>query len=140
MGSENNTWINIRKGLITIKPRPHFQRFEDKLTGGIPDVMYCYLGLNGWIELKQADEFPKRANTPVRLKFRNDQYNWIHLHQKAGGRACLLAQIGREYFMFCRLEFLRRVCHEEFTQTDFRKYARIYSSGKEAVYAILGVR
>lgn len=79
------------------------ERVENRCNKGTPDDFYAlrWRGqrLAGWLELKQLDAWPAREDTPVRLKIRKEQLIWAEdwvplcpVH--------LLAQVGREYFLF----------------------------------------
>ena len=132
MGSETSTWSNIKKRLDRIKGC-HYQRYEDSLSNGIPDVMICYLGFVLFVELKQLDAFPAKAKTPVRLKFRRDQYNWLYFHKKAGGLGYLVFQIGREYFCVDDVRYMNELCNETWTQQDIRDHCISYKNAGELI-------
>lgn len=57
----------------------HFQRIETGLTGGgVPDVNYCFDGVEGWIENKKTDGW--------KVTIRPDQCGWISRRVRMGGR------------------------------------------------------
>lgn len=100
--SEASFWRSCKKELDRRKnagDKIHYQRFEDSMTGGIPDLNICFGGVETWVELK-AVEWPKRPTTPVRLGLRTDQSLWLNGRQRNGGRALVLAKVGRHVFIF----------------------------------------
>lgn len=64
---------------------------------GTPDVNYA----DGWIELKQLDTWPVRADTPVRIEHLTAQQRIFLLRRcKEGGAAWLLLQVGGNFLLF----------------------------------------
>jgi len=102
MATEKALWDTLRKGM---QGRWVAQRFEDKLSYGIPDVGFVLKegGPYGFIELKRIRAFPKRGATPVRIPHTNHwkiQQAWI---ERVGGltnAVFLLLQVDRDYFLF----------------------------------------
>lgn len=80
------------------------QSHEDRFSIGVPDLSYGAEGVNGWIELKQLKDWPKREATKVPLKsaahFSVEQVNWLLKRGKKGGNCYLLVKVGQEYFLF----------------------------------------
>lgn len=70
---------------------------ENSAYPGTPDVAY----IGGWIELKEADEWPKKPQTPLRLShFTRHQRAWIRRHVEKGGTAFVLLKVGKsEWFL-----------------------------------------
>lgn len=69
---------------------------ENPAHPGTPDVN-CTLG---WIELKQHDKWPVRAETPLRVPhFTQQQRVWLKRRWKAGGGAWLLIQVGQDWLL-----------------------------------------
>jgi len=59
---------------------------------GTPDVYY----INGWIELKEADAWPVREDTPLRIPhFKPHQRAWAIRHIHKGGVCSLLLKVGK---------------------------------------------
>ena len=90
--SEKNDYqtflANIRR------PGDRIDRIENMTGDGIPDVNYCFDGVEGWIEFKSPIE-PKRESTPLfgsNHRMRQSQMNW-HLRQRQAG--------GISYIMIC---------------------------------------
>jgi hypothetical protein len=67
--------------LAVLNRHGHGCRVESpEVSAGIPDLSYCVLGAEGFLELKEG-------NKP---KLRPDQYRWIKKRVKAGGRVAIL--------------------------------------------------
>jgi hypothetical protein len=81
----------------------HWHRVENLLDRGTPDVDWACWGAEGWIELKELPEWPKRASTNVRIPhFSDDQRYWLNSRSEARGRVHLLLRIARPrtYLLF----------------------------------------
>lgn len=74
-----------------------YQRHEDILSPGIPDISYALDGVDGWIELKYRAAWPKRA----KLKLLDPAQAIWHMQrgQAGNGNVYTLAQIGREHYL-----------------------------------------
>lgn len=85
-------------------PGGHWQRIEDGLQAGIPDINFIVPGAcrEVWVEAKQLDEnkIPKRDTTTIKLGLKVEQRLWLEQRQRAGGRVLVVAKIGREWFVF----------------------------------------
>jgi hypothetical protein len=75
-------------------------RIESKTEAGISDVLYCIQGHTGWLELKELEDWPKRASTPVRIHhLMLEQVTFLESWQASGGKAHLLLQVNRNYLL-----------------------------------------
>lgn len=128
MGRESNTWSSNLKPHLDRAEGVFYQRIEDALAVGIPDVFLGVHGAGAWYELKYLRAFPKRDRTPVRLDYRNNQFTWAMEWIRTGGQYGLITQVGREYFLHDRPEDLREIVDETFTQSEFRGTARIVAA------------
>lgn len=88
--SEKNMWHRMRS---TIAKSGHWQRIEDGLSMGVPDVNYCIRGVEGWIELKEIADWPVRDKTPVSFRWEREQRFWAKKRGKAGGNVWLLLYV-----------------------------------------------
>lgn len=98
--TETTFWSVIQPKLA---PYGYLERFEPGIGGrkGVADVNYILLKVEGWVELKFLPEWPKKAVTPVTFPhFEYEQVRWHEARHAAGGRAGVLAQVGREYLFF----------------------------------------
>lgn len=70
---------------------------ENSAYPGTPDVAY----IGGWVELKEADEWPKKPDTPLRMNhFTRHQRAWIRRHAEKGGTVFVLLKVGKsEWFL-----------------------------------------
>lgn len=64
---------------------------------GTPDINY----VEGWIENKTLSRWPARETTAVRVPlFKPQQRIWLLRRCKAGGRAFLMLNVGRDWLLF----------------------------------------
>lgn len=80
----------------------HWQRIEDTLSVGVPDINVCWEGIEFWIEAKfmEVDSLPKRESTPVRIGLSAEQCLWLRDRKIAGGRVLVVFKCGRDWFVF----------------------------------------
>lgn len=93
--TEAGTWTNI------LKPRLQEMifdpvRVENVVGEGTPDVNYS----RGWLETKEVPDWPKRAHTPLKVKFRRGQSAWLMRRWAAGGLAFLFVRVERDMLLF----------------------------------------
>lgn len=91
---ESSMWSGtVRPALAGLDP----VRVENPAHPGTPDVNYK----EGWIELKFIAEWPKRANTIVRVPhFTPQQRSWLLRRSKAGGRVFMLMRVESDWLLF----------------------------------------
>jgi hypothetical protein len=83
-----------------MKNRWDVSRHEDNTGPGIPDVSYGLRNVNGWIELKVLDSWPKSDKTPVKIPHLTDwQKRWLARRGMHGGRTWLLVRIHKDYLL-----------------------------------------
>jgi hypothetical protein len=105
--AETAVWAALRKHL---RPKGHIIRIENSTERGTPDVNYCLDGVEGWIELKEIDAWPVRANTCVRLDhYTNYQRIWHQLRSYANGRIHVLIHVpaARQWLMLRGLDAVK---------------------------------
>ena len=92
--SEARLWKYVREGMNL-----HWeaQRIEDKLSSGVPDVMYS-IKHHGWIELKYLPKITKGVLSIHHLTA--EQRNWIERHGRRTGKVFLLLQVTTHYLLF----------------------------------------
>jgi hypothetical protein len=87
---ENNAYQRLRDRVTNGRDR--FQRVENGIGAGMPDVNYCLLGgFEGWIEIK-APHIPARRTTALFSgdhKLMQEQANFFLSQRNAGGLAFL---------------------------------------------------
>lgn len=70
---------------------------ENPAQPGTPDVNY----VEGWIELKKLNNWPKGADTIVKVDhFTPQQRAWLKFRRLKHGRAFLLLQVKNEWLLF----------------------------------------
>ena len=100
MGSETSLWACFKKNM---RDTGEFDRHEDKLNLGVPDVSYVMTGgvSTGWIELKHVHKPPVRPDTLFSIKhFTKEQKAWLMRRGSAGDNCWLLLQVDRGYYLF----------------------------------------
>lgn len=92
----------------------HVQRFEDKLSSGIPDTMATLLGVPAFLEGKFIKDLPARGKTLIRFGGKNEarlahQCNWGNAHRKAGGMSFWWVRVrdGGWYLFEDKFEWIR---------------------------------
>lgn len=116
------------KNNLSRVPGLHYERIENQVGIGTPDLNLCYQGAEAWVELKRLDAFPKRAATPVRINhFTVEQKLWLRRRGEAGGRAWLFVQVGQEYFLF---DWGEAQCVCSYTQAEWRENYRASWKGR----------
>jgi hypothetical protein len=111
MGAE----ANIRKKLCAEFVDLDFRPCENRVEKGTPDCHY----IDGWVELKQLDEWPARDTTIVRFhRYTNNQRIWLTRRWKKGGRSFLLLRVKTDWLMFAGADAwpLGMVCRRELEQ------------------------
>lgn len=99
MKPEQRLWLALRK---VLRGRGHFERVENMVGSGLPDVNYCIASVEGWIELKSVEAWPVRVTTPVQIDHYTDQQRRWALHRTmVGGRVFWLvrSESNSEYVM-----------------------------------------
>lgn len=98
MPSEASAWSTVREKLKA--HRAHVQRFEDKLSSGIPDANVCLNGVEFWLEGKFLADYPKRDGTLVKLGLRPEQRVWAKQRIAAGGTVLTWARVPDGWTLF----------------------------------------
>lgn len=91
--SERQLRSNVVKILAHLDAKP----VENPAWPGFPDVNY----IEGLIELKQVDSWPKRRGSPLKIgHFTQGQRIFIERRWRKGGNIYLLLQVGRCYLLY----------------------------------------
>jgi len=111
----------------------HWQRIEDGINRGIPDVNYCIRGVEGWIELKEIANWPRRVNTPVVFRWEKEQRFWARRRGKAGGLVWLLLAVkeSREWLLFWWEDVISNDFGRTLNTHEVRKLATGITTGSE---------
>jgi hypothetical protein len=98
MSRETGLWRYMLRGMSRDWDA---SRHEDMLGAGIPDVSYGIDGVQGWIELKVVEAWPKRPKTVVPFPgFTPWQKRWLKNRGRYGGGAWLFARVEKTYLLF----------------------------------------
>jgi hypothetical protein len=102
MGREASLWDLFR---TNIGPFADLERVENRVNEGTPDVNYCMNGGagEGWIELKDIEDWPARDATPVRIEHVTQvQRDWWQRRALAGGHIYVLLRVyaRRTYLLY----------------------------------------
>lgn len=123
---EANVYARLKERIL--RPTDRFERVENGLVTGMPDVNYCIAGEEGWVEIKAPAE-PVRAETalfgsghPVKI----EQINWLHKQHMAGGIAWLFIATERRLMLIAggTVAALERRVNELSAETLMRKHSR----------------
>lgn len=80
--------------MTKMKPFGHFDRIENMLGRGMPDVTYCLSGVEGFVENKWRLRWPAKPEDIVTLDhFTPQQRIWIQQRTNAGGRVFVFLEI-----------------------------------------------
>lgn len=101
--SESNATRTFRTNLLA--HGGHIQRFEDKMSPGIPDTNYGNLGVDAWLEGKHIKKLPERDATVIMFGRKGEprlahQYNWLTKRQSVGGLACWWIRTPNGWYLF----------------------------------------
>lgn len=108
------------------RPTDRWDRIENGLAAGTPDVNYCIMGAEGWIEVKAPTE-PKREDTPLFASNHPvsiEQINWFHRQAMADGVGWLLI-VTKERIMLLKGSTVASLGRKvnELTVAQLRKHA-----------------
>lgn len=126
--SEKNMWHRMKS---KFSHAGHWQRIEDGLSRGVPDVNYCIRGAEGWIELKQIGDWPKRKTTPVSFRWEKEQRFWARRRGKNGGLVWLLLYVKRtnEWLWFWWEDVAGNEVGRSLKVEEFRELASLITVG-----------
>lgn len=98
-----------------------WQRFEDKLSVGIPDVNAIANGVEWWLELKQMDAMPPRR---IDIGLRPEQKVWLQRSARVGRRVAVLVAIkGHGYYFLPPMSiWVKSIDVAYFLQLDKRHF------------------
>lgn len=97
MSSEKAFWVRIRPRLIEAARGGRWDRVENGVCVGMPDVNFCIEGCEGWIELKWARKLPGTRSGKGVFEYTGnhgltrEQENWATAQKQAGGHVVIIA-------------------------------------------------
>lgn len=102
MKPEQRLWTRLRPKL---KAYGHFERIENGVGAGAPDVDFCINGVEGKIELKYVAKYPARDSTGLLgwSGLRKEQKAWMTQRLSNGGRVFVLIGVGARNIYLLRI-------------------------------------
>ena len=99
-------WDPIKKELDRLGW--HYQRFEDKLSPGIPDLNICIPAMcricgsqEWWLELKWLASLPEKlGSTPVVVGLRKEQRLWLRAAARAGRNCAVVCRVAGMWWVW----------------------------------------
>lgn len=97
MSSEKAFWINVRPKLVDAARGGRWDRVENGVSAGMPDVNFCVEGCEGWIELKWARKLPGKRSSKGVFEYTGnhgltrEQENWAIAQKQSGGHVVIIA-------------------------------------------------
>lgn len=112
---------HIRRVLCKI-PRLLFERIENSVGCGTPDLTYSYRGHHGWIELKVGEVKPYKLEKRGRTLYvdrvlmptlRGVQMNWMRTRASlGGGNVFCIVQLNEKAYLFEGTEIRYILCKD----------------------------
>lgn len=96
MTDEVSLWTRMRVACIEAAGGGRWERVENGIVDGMPDVNFCVKGVEGWVELKVARELPgprteRKGVFTYNRGLSLSQVNWHLKQQSVGGRSFVFA-------------------------------------------------
>lgn len=109
MKPEARLWQSMKSKMVL--PADRFDRIENSMGSGYPDVNATIAAEDVWIELKAPRE-PKRASTPVMTSNGNhplldSQINWFIRQRQAGGIAFILVRTDKRICLLDGTKYMK---------------------------------
>lgn len=118
----------LRQQCLALGVRAHFERVENLVGDGTPDVNFAISGVAGTIENKYTDRHPVREATPVLGKgngLRRSQVIWSYQRLRAGGRVFVLIGSPKDAWLID----LRGMSPREMMDLDYASAPRLREIG-----------
>lgn len=134
MTSERGLWHTVKREL---GPYGRLKRIENRVDTGMPDVLYCFAGVTGFLELKEEESWPSRATTPVTVKcLTNEQVEWHKWWKSGGGKVHTLLQVSKDYLLLTP-DDTKRLYQKEFPKDALINAAIVFGSRRLPTRALL---
>lgn len=91
------TEVELWNALNRRLPEVHWQRIENTIGNGVPDVNGCFGGVDFWIELKVLEGVRKRS---FRRPLSGPQCAWLTKRWRAGGACFVMAAYNKEWHLW----------------------------------------
>lgn len=93
--TESKLWSHLSRSVHEADPTSDFTRHEDRLSVGVPDVSFCFLGgLSGWTELKCQHREPRAGRNWYIDNLTPEQVNWLEKRGESGASSSVLISFG----------------------------------------------
>lgn len=132
VGSEDSAWHTLRQKFVS--RGCHVQRFEDKLSLGIPDSNICFQGKEFWFEGKHLKAYPAREGTRVRVGLRPEQFIWLYTRKSLGARCYIWVREPKGWRLIDD-DFL--AVRDGIPLENWREFGRFYDTSEELVANLL---
>ena len=134
MAGERAFWKYLLNGMGR---RWSAQRHEDRYSIGVPDVSYgiklyypppkAPKKVNGWIELKVIESWPKRPGTIVKVPhYEIEQKIWLRERGETGGSCFFFLKVldTKEYLLFTHItaQSVGRLTREELENSAIKRW------------------
>jgi hypothetical protein len=103
-------------------------RHEDAVSSGTPDVSWAARQVNGWLELKVVDNWPKKNNEVVPAEIRPSQRVFLKKRSRFGKHLGVFIYIKKtnEYFLFLKPSSISAI-GKIYTQLDWHVHCDIHA-------------
>lgn len=98
--SEKLLWHKLRAKIRALDLPGRWERVENGVSVGMPDVNYCVNGFEGWIELKHG-KMPAKKDTIIFKSQRGleqEQVNWHYIQVKNGGISWIFMELSGDFY------------------------------------------
>jgi hypothetical protein len=98
--SEKLLWHKLRAKIRLLDLPGRWERVENGVSVGMPDVNYCVNGFEGWIELKHG-KMPAKKDTVIFKSQRGleqEQVNWHYIQVKNGGISWIFMELSGDFY------------------------------------------
>lgn len=102
MSKEKHLWQRMREKIKALNLPGRWERVENAVGVGIPDVNFCVNGAEGWVELKVGQK-PAKNSTKVFVSQRGltqEQVNWHYFQAKNGGISWVFIRLDGDFYAF----------------------------------------
>jgi hypothetical protein len=116
---EKGVWATLKRG---VQGLGLFERVENLLADGMPDVNFVTNRVEGWIELKWVEKWPVKASSVVKVGVKPGQRVWWKKRREMGSNVFVFVRIG-DWFGLFDAYAVWDTLGESLTQEDCRRLA-----------------
>ena len=115
---------SLRGNVVAALKPLHAVPVENPVWPGTPDVSYA----GGWIELKQVEQWPARAETVLKIDHYTPQQRIFAVKERRAGGACwMLLQVGRRELLLFDGAVAARFLSKTWRRLDCIENAVLYT-------------